>query len=171
MRTELYIGLGSNLGDRWANLRHGIRGLVERGLMPLDLSSVWETDPIDVPGSGRFLNMVVRSETVLEPREVLETLLGIERENGRVRGPGNASRTLDLDLLLMGDVEIDEPDLRVPHPRMWVRRFVLEPLAELAPDLRNPATGRSAAEECRRIGSDQHARRLGELAPRSSHPL
>lgn len=160
--VEGYISLGSNLGDRWAHLRAGVRGLERAGLELLALSSVWETEPID-SAPPWYLNMVVSVRAVLQPLELLDTLLDIERQAGRVRSTRNAPRTLDLDLLLLGDLEVRKPRLHLPHPRMWQRRFVLEPLAEIAPELRNPATGRTAVEERRLIAGHGQARRLGSL--------
>lgn len=143
--------MGSNLGDRWANLRSGVRRLPGPGLEVAGLSSVWETAPVDGAGPDWFLNLVARIETVLEPRALLERLLGFERQAGRVRTRRNAPRVLDLDLLLLGTLECEEPGLTLPHPRLWDRRFVLAPLAELAPDLRNPRTGRTVVEEERAL--------------------
>jgi 2-amino-4-hydroxy-6-hydroxymethyldihydropteridine diphosphokinase len=161
---DAYIGLGSNLGDPVAHLRGGLAALARRCLEPLALSSVWETEPVEAPGSDWFLNMVVRVRTALAPADLLATLLAVEREAGRVRTGRNDPRTLDLDLLLLGDLRVERPGLSVPHPRMWERRFVLEPLAEIAPRLRNPETGRTVAEECLQIRERGAARRLGNLS-------
>ncbi len=162
---EVYIGLGTNLGDRRAHLRAGIDGLREAGLFPRAVSSVWETEPLGTDHPGWFLNMALAATNDRSPRELLELLLEVELRNGRRRSEPNGPRTLDLDLLLVGNLRIDEPGLRLPHPRMWRRRFVLEPLAEIAPDLINPESGRSVAEERRRLRDIASVRRLGELAP------
>lgn len=146
-----YVGLGSNLGDRRAHLRAGLEGLCAAGLRLAAASSVWESEPVDAPGSPWFLNMVAAFETDRRPLEVLDVLLDIERRAGRVRAGRNAPRTLDLDLLLLGDLRWRDERLMLPHPRMWERRFVLEPLGEIAPQLRNPDSGRTVAEECARI--------------------
>ncbi len=132
-----YVALGSNLGDRAAHLEAAIAALrATPGIEVIALSSVRETEPVGGPPQGPYLNAVVALRTELAPRALLERLLEIEAAQGRERGPErNAPRTLDLDLLLYGDEKIDEPDLVVPHPRMHERAFVLEPLAELAPDL------------------------------------
>jgi len=143
-----YIGLGSNLGDRQAHLVRGLAGLCEAGCFPLRLSSVWDTDPVDAPGSGQFLNMVAMCQTTGSPLDVLERLMQIEAGAGRERTTSGAPRTLDLDLLLMGDLILDDPRLTLPHPRMWQRSFVLEPLAEIAPDVVNRLSGRTVTEEC-----------------------
>jgi 2-amino-4-hydroxy-6-hydroxymethyldihydropteridine diphosphokinase len=116
-------------------------------LYALRVSSVHDTDPVGVPGDQpRFLNAVAVGETTLNARALLGELLAIEREAGRERPYAGAARTLDLDLILFGDSIIDEPRLSVPHPRFRERRFVLEPLAEIAPGLRDPVTGRTIAE-------------------------
>src|SRR5262245_20874548 len=130
--TTAYIALGSNLGDRYANLSAAVRRLrAEPGLRVIDRSAVYETAPVNCPpGSGAFLNAVVAIETDRSPESLLELLRRIEREGGRVRTELNAPRTLDLDLLLYGDQVINTPDLVVPHPRMHERAFVLVPLAE-----------------------------------------
>jgi 2-amino-4-hydroxy-6-hydroxymethyldihydropteridine diphosphokinase len=105
-----------------------------------------ETEPVGVPDSQpRYLNGAVVGETDLAPRLLLDALLAIERDRGRTRRTPNAARTLDLDLILYGDAVLDEGDLVVPHPRFRERRFVLEPLAELAPDWRDPVTGETIA--------------------------
>jgi 2-amino-4-hydroxy-6-hydroxymethyldihydropteridine diphosphokinase len=132
-----YIALGSNLGDRERHLCAALEALrALRGVREVVASRVYETDPVG-PGKQRpYLNAVARVATELSPRDLLDRLLAIERSEGRERGPvRNAPRTLDLDLLLYGEREIDEPGLVVPHPRMAQRAFVLEPLCDLAPDL------------------------------------
>ena len=158
-----YIGLGSNLGDRWGELRNGLTAMHDRGLELLDRSSVWETEPVDCPASLWFLNMAVRVRTDKQPLELLDLLLDIERSQGRVRGAPNVPRGLDLDLLMLDDLEWRDSRLRLPHPRMWERRFVLEPLAEIGPDLCDPATGTTVAEGRRRIRGRNIVRRLGRL--------
>ena len=147
-----YIALGSTLGDRELHLRAALAALREqRGVRDVLTSRVYETDPIG-PGPQRpYLNAVARVATALSPRDLLDRLLAIERSEGRERGAvRNAARTLDLDLLLYGEREIDEPGLVVPHPRMAQRAFVLEPLCDLAPDLvipgeREPVSALAAA--------------------------
>ena len=132
--TRAYIGLGANLGEREAALRGAVERLAaEPGVQVVAVSSFRETDPVGaVQEQPRFLNGAAAVETTLAPRRLLELLLRIETEFGRRRqGPQGGPRTLDLDLLLYGDEEIDEPGLRVPHPRLHERAFVLEPLAEL----------------------------------------
>ncbi len=133
--TVAYIGLGSNLGDREASLRAAFTYLQELG--SARLSSIRETEPVGVTDQPMFLNAVVELETHLPARDLLERLLAIEVALGRDRSSEErwGPRTLDLDLLLHGEETIDAPGLRVPHPRLAVRRFVLEPLYELAPEL------------------------------------
>jgi 2-amino-4-hydroxy-6-hydroxymethyldihydropteridine diphosphokinase len=158
-----HIGLGSNLGDRPAWLRAGIDGLCAAGLELTAVSSVWESEPVDAPTPSWFLNMVVAARTKLRPLELLDVLLDIEHRCGRVRTVPNAARTLDLDLLRLGDRRWRDGRLELPHPRMWERRFVLEPLREIAPDLRNPDSGRSVAEECERARHRSVAFEVGRL--------
>jgi 2-amino-4-hydroxy-6-hydroxymethyldihydropteridine diphosphokinase len=128
-----YIALGSNLGDRWGMLAAAVRRLrAEPGLRVVATSEFYETAPLGCPpGSGDFLNAVVAVETDRSPEALLQLLLGIERQFGRVRTEPNAPRTLDLDLILYADRVVNTPDLTVPHPRMHERDFVLAPLAEL----------------------------------------
>ena len=145
-RVIAVVALGSNLGDRQAHLDRAIERLAGH-LDSLRVSSVHETDPVGVPGDQpRFLNAVAVGETTLDAHSLLGELLAIEQEAGRERPYAGAARTLDLDLILFGDAIIDEPRLTVPHPRFRERRFVLEPLAEIAPDLRDPVTGRTVVE-------------------------
>jgi len=138
-----YVGLGSNLGDREHMLWGAIHMLAFNPEMDVAaVSSIRETDPVGLAGQPRFLNAAAAIETELGPRALLDLLLSIERELGRTReGPRFGPRTIDLDLLLYGDEVVDEPGLTVPHPRLHERRFVLEPLAELDPDLTVPEKG------------------------------
>jgi 2-amino-4-hydroxy-6-hydroxymethyldihydropteridine diphosphokinase len=127
-----FLALGSNLGDRWALLRRGVAGLPD----VVAVSPVYETDPVGGPDDqGAYLNLVVELDTDLSPRELLAAAQRAEAGAQRVRTERWGPRTLDVDVLLVGDEVVDEPDLVVPHPRMWERAFVLVPLADLAPDL------------------------------------
>jgi 2-amino-4-hydroxy-6-hydroxymethyldihydropteridine diphosphokinase len=139
-----YIGLGANLGDRDATIRRAVEALAHRdGIEVVAVSSLRETEPVDFVEQPRFLNGVVALETDLEPSDLLAALLAVEQKLGRTReGPRFGPRTIDLDLLVYGDAEVDEPGLTVPHPRLAERRFALEPLAELDPDLVVPGRGR-----------------------------
>jgi 2-amino-4-hydroxy-6-hydroxymethyldihydropteridine diphosphokinase len=136
--TVAFIGLGSNLGDREGNLRAALARLTELG--EVRASSFRETDPVGVTDQPKFLNAAAELSTDLPARDLLDALLAIERDLGRDRAREErwGPRTLDLDLLLYGDDVIDEPGLTVPHPRLAERRFVLEPLHELAPGLLLP---------------------------------
>lgn len=145
--ARAYVALGSNLGDREATLRGAAErlGAVE-GVRVVGVSELRETDPVGMVEQPRFLNGAVALDTDLSPRDLLDVLLGIERELGRVRdGARWGPRTLDLDLLVYDDVVVDEPGLRVPHPRLHERRFVLEPLADLDPLLEVPGRGTVSA--------------------------
>jgi len=142
--VKAFVGLGSNLGEREVTLRAAIgrlRGLP--GVEVIQISSFRDTEPVGPVDQPRFLNGVVELETGLTARALLGALLELERAFGRDRsaGPPHGPRTLDLDLLLYGAETIDEPLLNVPHPRLHERRFVLEPLAELDPDLEVPGQG------------------------------
>jgi 2-amino-4-hydroxy-6-hydroxymethyldihydropteridine diphosphokinase len=143
MLTRAAVALGSNLGNRAGHLRYGASRLTAL-LRDLRVSSYFETAPVGVPlGQPRFLNAAAVGETRLPPQELLRAMLAIEAERGRLRPYTGAPRTLDLDLILYGDRVIDEPELVVPHPRFRERRFVLEPLAEVAADLVDPSTGKT----------------------------
>jgi 2-amino-4-hydroxy-6-hydroxymethyldihydropteridine diphosphokinase len=138
------VGIGSNLGNREGLVQSALRALdEEEGIEVEAVSSVRETDPVGVVGQPKFLNAAARVSTTLPPRELLQSLLSVERALGRTRdGPRFGPRTIDLDLLLYGDETVSEPGLEVPHPRLHERRFVLEPLVELDPDLAVPGKGR-----------------------------
>jgi 2-amino-4-hydroxy-6-hydroxymethyldihydropteridine diphosphokinase len=131
--TRAFIGLGANLGDREATIRAALAALSdEDGIDVVAVSTLRETEPVGVGPQPRFINGAAELETTLGPRELLDRLLAVEQRLGRTRVPGeHGPRTLDLDLLLYGDEQIDEPGLTVPHPRLRERTFVLEPLAEI----------------------------------------
>jgi 2-amino-4-hydroxy-6-hydroxymethyldihydropteridine diphosphokinase len=135
--TRAAVGLGSNLGDRPANLRRALEGIRALGDV-VAVSSVYETAPVGGPEQGRYLNAVAVVETDLDPGALLEGCLALERALGRRRRERWGPRSIDLDVLLYGDTAVDRPGLTVPHPRMKERRFVLEPLAEAWPDARLP---------------------------------
>ena len=136
----VYLGLGSNEGDRRANLRAALAALARLGTID-SLSNVYESEAVGVTDQPRFWNLVVRLRTELAPEALLAELKRIERELGRVEGPRWGPRPIDLDILLYGDVVQETPDLEIPHPRMMERAFVLRPLTELDPSLRHPRTG------------------------------
>jgi len=137
------IALGSNLGNRREHLEYAIAAL-RRDLTDLKASSFIDTEPAGVePGQPRYLNAAVVGATALSPRELLSRLLRVETERGRVRAHAMAARTLDLDLILYGGSIVEEEGLSVPHPRFRERAFVLRPLAEIAPGMVDPVTGRT----------------------------
>jgi 2-amino-4-hydroxy-6-hydroxymethyldihydropteridine diphosphokinase len=139
----VYIGLGANLGDREQTIRKALDRLdANPAVEILRVSSLRETEPVGYADQPRFLNGVAALETTLGPRELLDLMLAVERDLGRTReGPRFGPRPIDLDLLLHGQEVVDEPRLRVPHPRMAERAFVLEPLVELDPALQVPGRG------------------------------
>jgi len=141
--VRAYIGLGANLGDREATLRRALDLLAaEPGIEVVGVSSFRETEPVGFTRQPRFVNAAAALETDLSPRALLGRLLAVERALGRTRdGPRFGPRTIDLDLLLYGDQVIVEPGLEVPHPRLHARRFALEPLLELDPQLTVPGRG------------------------------
>lgn len=147
-----YVGLGSNIGDREEHLRAGLLAMARRGVSAVAVSSLWETEPVDGAGPDWFLNMVARVATDLTPEDVLAVLLAVERERGRNRRRPNAPRELDLDLLMLGDLRRNAPDLTLPHPRLSSRRFVLAPLAELAPEFAAALANLHDPHEVRKIG-------------------
>jgi len=144
--AKAFVGIGSNLGDREEHLRRAVELLAaEDAISVLASSQVRETEPVGPVAQGPFLNGAVQVETELAPRELLERLLAIEERLGRVRRERFGPRTIDLDLLVYEDAVVDEPGLTLPHPLLHERRFALEPLAELAPDLEIPGRGSVSA--------------------------
>jgi 2-amino-4-hydroxy-6-hydroxymethyldihydropteridine diphosphokinase len=130
--TRAYLALGSNLGDRLAYLQHAVDAL---GVQVVAISHVYETAPVGGPEQGAYLNAVVAIETDLDPHSLLQLAQRIENDARRVRAERWGPRTLDVDVLLYDDIELDDPDLTIPHPRMWGRGFVLAPLRDVAPQL------------------------------------
>jgi 2-amino-4-hydroxy-6-hydroxymethyldihydropteridine diphosphokinase len=157
-----YLSLGSNLGDRAANLRTALAQLEAAGRV-LAVSALYETQPVDVPDDipeqPWFLNCVLGIETEMTPRELLALALRIEAMMGRLRMREKGPRNIDIDVVLFGDMVVDEPGLKIPHPAMHRRRFVLEPLAEIAPDVRHPALGKSVQELLAELADGQTVRR------------
>ena len=144
--TLAYVGLGANLGRREETLQRAVRLLRETDSVDvLAVSTLRETEPVGVVDQPAFLNGAVEVRTALSARELLEVLLEIERSLGRVRGERWGPRLIDLDLLVYGHDVVDEPGLHVPHPRVHERRFALEPLAELDPELEVPGRGKVSA--------------------------
>lgn len=160
MNKVVYLSLGSNLGDREANLREAIRKLEEFGNVSA-VSSFYETEPVEVTGHPWFLNCAVKFETEKMPRQLISAILSLEQEMGRQRkSQKKAPRTIDIDILLFGSSVIELPSLTIPHARMHERRFVLEPLAEIAPDVRHPALKRSMRELRDALPSGQTVRKI-----------
>lgn len=154
-----YLSLGSNLGDREANLRAAIAQLEVDARM-LALSSFYETQPVSVMDQPWFLNCVAAVATDKTPRELLQLALDIETAMGRLRQREKGARNIDIDVVLFGDWVVDEPGLKIPHPAMQQRRFVLEPLVEIAPEARHPVLGKTARELLAVLAEGQTVRRF-----------
>ncbi|TAL30149.1 MAG: 2-amino-4-hydroxy-6-hydroxymethyldihydropteridine diphosphokinase [Spirochaetes bacterium] len=155
MTARVFIGLGSNLGDRAENLARARRAIgALEGTELLGESSCEETDPVDFLAQPRFLNQVVCIGTPLSPPELLDALLGIERSMGRTRGAPKGPRIIDLDILLFGDIILRTDTLTIPHPRIWERDFVVRHLVQLDRDLRDPVSARYFREGTH--GTDTH---------------
>ena len=141
----IYLSLGSNLADREANLSQAIAQLPP-AVRVLRVSPIYETEPVDYAAQPWFLNLVVEAETSLSPADLLAHTTAIEQGLGRIRTTPQGPRTIDIDILLYGDVVVQTGNLQIPHPRMPQRRFVLAPLADLAPNLRHPVTHQTVTE-------------------------
>jgi 2-amino-4-hydroxy-6-hydroxymethyldihydropteridine diphosphokinase len=144
--TPIYLSLGSNLGDRAANLKRAIGALPDAGVRVLRRSSLYETEPVDFLAQPWFLNCVAEAETSLAPRQLLDGLQGIERLLGSKKLVPRGPRIIDLDILFYGTNVIRTQEMEIPHPRMASRRFVLVPLADLAPEMRHPVLNATIAE-------------------------
>jgi len=158
----IYLSLGSNVGDRADNLRRAIAALEDAGARVQKVSSIYETEPVDLREQPWFLNCVVKAETELPAVELLKRLRQIESRMGSKKIVAKGPRLIDLDILLYGDESIDTPELQVPHPRIHLRRFVLVPLAEIAPGLRHPAWDENAEELLERTPDKSTVRKLPE---------
>ena len=145
MKT-VYLSLGSNIGNREAHLRAAIERLSDAGVRTVRISPIYETEPVDNRAQAWFLNLVLEAETGLFPLQLLSRTARVERELGRVRTAPKGPRTIDIDILLYGNVVMKTVRLEIPHPRMAERRFVLAPMADLAPGLRHPVTHRTVRE-------------------------
>jgi len=152
--VEVYLGLGSNMGNRQDNLDKALDFLSQR-LRVDKVSSVYDTEPVGNPNQPRFLNLVCQVYTTLAPAGLLTLAKGIESKLGRAFGKSNAPRPIDIDILFYGDQVIETPELVIPHPRLAERAFVLVPLAEIAPDLKHPVTGQTIKELLRGLTETQ----------------
>jgi 2-amino-4-hydroxy-6-hydroxymethyldihydropteridine diphosphokinase len=142
----VYLSLGSNVGDREANLRTALERLPAAGVAVLRVSPIYETEPVAFTNQRWFLNLAVEATTELFPLQLLARIQRVERALGRVRTIVNGPRTIDIDILLYGQAVVGRPELEIPHPRMAERRFVLAPLADLAPEVRHPVTRKTVRE-------------------------
>lgn len=152
-RVGIYLGLGSNLGDREARLREALERLADP-IRVMAISGVYETEPVGFTDQPSFLNAVARVETPLEPAALLDACAAVESAMGRERRFPDAPRTIDIDLLLYGDTVMEGPGLTLPHPRMLDRAFVLAPLAELAPEMRHPRSGRTIRDHLDEVAAE-----------------
>jgi 2-amino-4-hydroxy-6-hydroxymethyldihydropteridine diphosphokinase len=145
VHKTVYLSLGSNLGARAENLRSAIQKLADLGSVT-GVSSFYETEPVEVTSQPWFLNCVVKLDTEKMPRQLIAGILSLEQSMGRQRKQQKGPRTIDIDVLLFGSSIVEMPALTIPHPRMHERRFVLEPLTEIAPDVRHPVFKRTIRE-------------------------
>ena len=156
----IYLSLGSNIGDRQANIHTAIAALSSAGVQVNQISSLYETEPVDFLDQPWFLNCVVETETSLESRALLQALHSIETQLGSKKDFAKGPRKIDMDILLYGAETIATPDLQVPHPRMLQRRFVLAPLAEIVPNLQHPSWPATAAVLLDRVADSSRVTRL-----------
>jgi len=154
----LYLSLGSNVGDRAKNLQDAMAALPDSGIALQKVSSIYETEPVDLREQPWFLNCVVEAQTELAPLDLLHALRNIEARMGSKKLVTKGPRLIDLDILLYANEIIDTPELQVPHPRMHLRRFVLVPLAEIAPRLRLPGTGLTPHQMMARVADKSEVR-------------
>lgn len=156
----VYLSLGSNMGDRAKNLRAAIAALADTGVRVTKISSLYETEPVDLREQPWFLNCVVEGQTEIPPQALLKKLREIETRMGSKKLVAKGPRLMDMDILLYGDETIHTPELQVPHPRMHLRRFVLMPLAEIAPDVKHPSWNGTATEMLAQTADQSVVRRV-----------
>lgn len=159
---QVFLGLGSNLGDRQANLARALKLLGERLHIEL-VSSLYETEPVDYAEQPPFLNAICRAQTELGPMQLLSLAKGIEASLGRVPSFPNAPRPIDIDIIFYGDLIMETPELTIPHPRLKERAFVLIPLLEVAPDLRHPVSDMHIRDLASRVQGRAGVKKIGKL--------
>jgi 2-amino-4-hydroxy-6-hydroxymethyldihydropteridine diphosphokinase len=160
MPALAYLSLGSNVGDREAQLRDALARLGTTGRV-VAVSSIYETEPVEFTEQPRFLNCAVALETTKTPQHLMTAILEIEEEMGRRRVQKKGPRSIDIDILLFGDAIVDSPEVTIPHPAMHQRRFVLEPLAEIAPEVIHPILKKTIEELLNSLPKGQDVRRAG----------
>ena len=159
MHKIVYLSLGSNVGDRAANLKAAIARLAELGSI-LAVSPFYETEPVETSPQPWFVNCAVKLDTEKMPRQLITAILSLEQSMGRQRRQQKAPRTIDIDILLFGSSVIEMPSLIIPHPQLHQRRFVLEPLGEIAPDARHPVLKRTIRELRDALPAGQRVKKL-----------
>ena len=159
---QVYLGIGSNLGDRQANMKKALKLLSDTLQIEL-ASSIYETEPVGYVEQPMFLNAVCRGQTELGPLQLLSLIKGIEASLGRVSSFPNAPRTIDLDIIFYGSMIMQTPELTIPHPRLEERAFVLIPLLEMAPDLCHPVSGESIKDLAAGVQGWEGVRKIGKL--------
>src|ERR1700730_7171476 len=160
MQTDVYLSLGSNVGDRESHLREAITRLESAGRV-VSVSSFYETEPVEVVNQSWFLNCAVEIETTKMPKQLMAAALEIERKMGRQRPQSKGPRIIDIDNLFFCDTPVDSPELTIPHPAMHERRFVLEPLAEIAPEARHPVFKKTVREMLDALAMGPTVRKIG----------
>lgn len=158
VETTIYLSLGSNIGNREKNLHIAIAALADSSVSVTRVSSFYETEPVDLREQPWFLNCVVQAETAVPPLDLLPALRAIESRMGSKKTVLKGPRLMDMDILLYGDRTIETRELQVPHPRMLLRKFVLVPLAEIAPHLKHPSWSGTAAELLRKLPDPSQVR-------------